>query len=263
MQVVLTNDDGFDAPGMIALWRALQLLGDLDLQVIAPAEPHSGKGHAFTDGIRVRRHKVETIGSVLVIEGTPADCVCVAAYLPGLPKPDWIVSGINRGGNLGVDLHVSGTAAAARQSAVFGIPAVAISQLVKEGQPDHWEQTSREAAAILAALLRPGRPAPKDTDHDLHGRVGDAIKVALARVDRSPYYWNINLPIPTAGQPIRDVRLVPPSRDPVSPRYECVTDPDGQVFMRYRGAYYERIATPGTDVEAAFGGAATISRIPL
>lgn len=167
MRILLTNDDGYDAPGILALWQALRPLPDLELEVIAPAESHSCKGHVFADSIRVRSGRLDPIGAIRIVDGTPADCVCAAMNLPGLARPDWVVAGINRGSNLGVDLYNSGTAAAARQAAIFGVPAIAISQLLRKGKPDDWPRTTREAAAILAAILTVNRSPGDDEESPL------------------------------------------------------------------------------------------------
>ncbi len=175
MRIVLTNDDGFDAPGLTALWQAVSLLPAAEIEVIAPAESHSGKGHVLSKQITCRRRTIEPIGSVVVVEGTPVDCVCAALHLPDLARPDWILAGINRGSNLGVDQYNSGTVAAVRQAAIFGIPAIAVSQHVIPNEPDDWTRAAREAAAVLAAIMQPNQPPPPHVDTKLHALAHRAI----------------------------------------------------------------------------------------
>ena len=126
MQILLTNDDGIYAPGLAAMERALQRLGEVN--VVAPAIEQSGVGHSITfltplmakeifDGDRRRGWAVE---------GSPADCVKLA-FGELCPKPDLVVSGINGGLNVGINVLYSGTVAGATEGAVFGITSVAVS----------------------------------------------------------------------------------------------------------------------------------------
>ena len=126
MQILLTNDDGIYAPGLAAMERALGRLGDVC--VVAPAVEQSGVGHSITflsplmakevfDGERRRGWAVE---------GSPADCIKLALS-EFCPRPDLVISGINGGLNLGINVLYSGTVAGATEGAVFGIPSIAVS----------------------------------------------------------------------------------------------------------------------------------------
>lgn len=278
MRIVLTNDDGFDAPGLTALWQAVSLLPEAKIEVIAPAESHSGKGHVLSKQITCRRRTIEPIGSVVVVEGTPVDCVCAALHLPGLAKPDWILAGINRGSNLGVDQYNSGTVAAVRQAAIFGIPAIAVSQHVIPNEPDDWTRAAREAAAVLAAIMKPNQPPPPHMDTGLHALTRRAISAALdtnpsAAVGAGspaslgnpspalPPCWNVNLPkLPTDHPPV-GVCFASVSRDPGHIRYDHCREPDGTERLSYTGIYRQRPITPETDVAAVFAGQIAISRL--
>ncbi len=127
MIILLTNDDGIDAPGLKALHCALEGLGEL--WVVAPVEEQSGVGHAFSINgpLRVIPKDHGDGGRWFAVDGTPADAVklAVRSLLPEVPV--LVMSGVNRGENTGVDLLYSGTVAAAREASVFGIPAVAVS----------------------------------------------------------------------------------------------------------------------------------------
>jgi 5'-nucleotidase len=126
MTVLLTNDDGIDSPGLLLLAEALRNRGRDRVLVMAPDRDRSGVSDSITflrDPLRVRAKGPDTWSC----SGTPADCVLLS-LMGGLPeRPDLVISGINRGANLGNDLAYSGTAAAARQAGVQGIPAIALS----------------------------------------------------------------------------------------------------------------------------------------
>src|SRR5689334_21469482 len=145
MQILLTNDDGIYAPGLAAMERALRRLGDV--LVVAPAVEQSGVGHSITflsplmakevfDGERRRGWAVE---------GSPADCVKLA-LAEFCPMPDLLVSGINGGLNLGINVLYSGTVAGATEGAVFGLPSFAVSL-------EYDENAKFDAAADIAVRL--------------------------------------------------------------------------------------------------------------
>ncbi len=266
MRVCLTNDDGYDAPGLAALYDAVRRIGDVEVDVVAPAEAHSGGGHRVSRQVRFWTACTERLGEVTVVEGTPADCVRVAIGAPGRRRPDWILSGINHGGNLGVDVYYSGTVAAAREAAIVGIPAAAVSQVVQAPDADDWERSAREAAAVLAALLRPGAPPPAGVDAGLHEQACAAIRLADGSDGAGcsqPALWNVNLPRLAAGEPVRGVALARVSTDPLEMLFEHDAFEDGSCGLRYVGRYQARPASPGTDVSAAFGGQIAISRVPI
>jgi len=116
-KILLTNDDGWDAPGLEALKVLATELGDV--YVLAPRDPHSYAGHRVTTDTAL--YLTETAPRQLTLTGTPADCVRVALTAV-FPEVDWVLAGINRGGNLGADLFSSGTVAAAREAALLGKP---------------------------------------------------------------------------------------------------------------------------------------------
>ncbi len=123
--LILTNDDGWDAPGLAALARAAKGLGQC--HVVAPIGPISGCGHRVTTHapIAVARPKEGCVS----VAGTPADCVRLALHHL-VPRPTWVLSGINAGGNLGTDVHYSGTVAAVREAAIHGVPGIALSHYI-------------------------------------------------------------------------------------------------------------------------------------
>ncbi|MEZ4288853.1 MAG: 5'/3'-nucleotidase SurE [Polyangiales bacterium] len=123
--ILVSNDDGFDAPGVLALQEALREMADV--YVVAPEREQSAKSHSITLHHPLRFRQISERS--FAVDGTPADCVYVAYFLENfLPKrPDLVVSGINHGPNLGSDVYYSGTVAAAREGALRGTPSIAFS----------------------------------------------------------------------------------------------------------------------------------------
>src|SRR5437764_14701467 len=128
MKLLLTNDDGIDAPGLAALLAAARPLGEPVL--VAPLAAHSGCSHRVTTDGPIR---VEHRPAGFAVEGTPADCVRVALH-DIVRDAAWVLSGINAGGNLGADVYISGTVAAVREAVLHGYPGVAVSQYRKRGR---------------------------------------------------------------------------------------------------------------------------------
>lgn len=155
MRVLLSNDDGIDAAGLRALEAALLPLGEL--WVVAPATEQSAKSHSFTmhEPLRLIEHGPRRFS----VSGTPADAVYLAVHNVLPAPPDIIVSGINRGSNLGTDVHYSGTVAAAREGAGFDIPGVALS--LHKHDDDvvlHWETAQVVARRVVEEVLARGLP---------------------------------------------------------------------------------------------------------
>ncbi len=159
MRILLTNDDGILAPGIEALYSAVADLGQVD--VVAPADPQSAIGHAITvlTPLTVRSVRVNDTFDGWSVSGRPADCVKLALVELLDEPPDLVLSGINAGANTGVNVLYSGTVAAAREGALFGIPSIAFS-LERSEQLD-FAAAGRVARQIvercLSAGLAPGR----------------------------------------------------------------------------------------------------------
>ena len=134
MDILLTNDDGIESPGLHALCRAMRQLGEVN--VVAPREEQSGAGHAITyrHSIAVSRAEVCNGTRAWAVDGTPADCVKFGVLEALDRPPDLVVSGINMGFNVGINVFYSGTVAAALEGAIQGITAVAVSGNYR---PDH------------------------------------------------------------------------------------------------------------------------------
>ena len=146
MKILLSNDDGYQAPGLMALYQALSTLGEVD--VVAPEHNNSAKSNALTLHSPLYVHTAHN--GFRYVTGTPADCVHIA--LTGLLgyRPDLVVSGINNGANMGDDTIYSGTVGAAMEGYLFGVPAIAFSQTERGWQ--HLDSAAAMAQALVAYL---------------------------------------------------------------------------------------------------------------
>ncbi len=145
--ILLSNDDGIDAPGLCALAAALDGLGTL--AVVAPFEEQSAVGHAITVRMPMRVHTWAFRGAdawARAVTGTPADCVKIAVQKLLPRRPDLVVSGINHGPNTAVSVMYSGTVSAATEATILGIPSVAVSH-------GDWRPTDFGAAGQAARLV--------------------------------------------------------------------------------------------------------------
>ena len=141
MKILISNDDGYQAPGIVALYEALKDVAEVE--VVAPEHNNSAKSNALTLYAPLYVH--QAANGFRYVNGTPADCVHIA--LTGLLgyRPDLVISGINNGANMGDDTIYSGTVGAAMEGYLFGIPAIAFSQTEKGwGHLDAAAQTARE-----------------------------------------------------------------------------------------------------------------------
>lgn len=238
MKILLTNDDGIGAPGLRCLWESIQHAyagRDCDIIVVAPDRCRSECGHGVTNDRPLIVEQPET--DWYSISGTPVDCVR-AALTALAPEVVAVFSGVNAGANLGVDLAVSGTFAAAREAAISGLPAMAISHYRRPEIPKTWDHVPR----WLAPTLR-----------EFSARFLDA-PAASAADDR--HLWNVNLPAV-----LPDETLPPLVRCPVdqSSMKRCANiDHTG---LKFRADFHARPREPGTDVDRCFSGAMTISEL--
>jgi 5'-nucleotidase len=155
-KILLTNDDGYRSEGLSALAEALAPLGEII--IVAPVTEASAIGHALTLRRPLRLERIED--RIYAVDGTPTDCVNIAVthVLKGLP--DLVVSGINKGWNLGDDVTYSGTVAGALEGALLGVPAIAVSLASTRGDYD-FGPSGRAASMMAEAMLR--RPLPGRT----------------------------------------------------------------------------------------------------
>jgi 5'-nucleotidase len=148
------------------------------------------------------------------------------------PDADWVIAGINRGGNLGADIYLSGTVAAAREAALMSVPSIAISHYVAKGRVLNWEAAERRAAR--------------------------AIAYAMTHPPRAGQFWNLNLPHPENDEAEPELSVCPLDYGPLSVRFQ--KEASG---YRYCGQYHERPAIPGHDVAECFGGKIAATLIPV
>ncbi len=159
MRILVTNDDGINAPGLAVLEEIARELSD-DVWVCAPAEEQSGAGHSLTLNRPVRLHQHGP--NRFSVSGTPTDSVMMALRTVMDEKPDLILSGINRGANLGDDITYSGTVSAAIEGALAGIRSIALSQVyAKEGMGDDvpFDAARQWALSAIEPLLHAPIPA--------------------------------------------------------------------------------------------------------
>lgn len=207
MLILLTNDDGIHAPGIHAMYRELTALGDV--RVVAPETVQSATGHGITitTPMLTTAVRVQDEFDGIAVDGRPADCVklAVAKLLPRLP--DLVVSGINSGANVGINVIYSGTVAAAIEAAFLGLRSVAVSLLLKGDVPADYASAAAHARRVIEQVLSAGLGAGQVASINLPAlREGDrpaGVKVcrqctrpyADAYEERlSPrgqkYYWN-------------------------------------------------------------------------
>ncbi|HMV66674.1 MAG TPA: 5'/3'-nucleotidase SurE [Myxococcota bacterium] len=204
MRLLLANDDGIDAKGMAALERAVE--GLAEVWVVAPMKEHSAQSHALT--LHKPLRAIPRGERRFACSGTPADCVYLGLHGLLPERPDLVVSGVNRGSNLGYDTWYSGTVAAAREAALSGVPSVALSLHpgVSAGTgPFRWDTAEHAARELVRDLLAsPPDPGtylnvniPNRAVAELRGRrvVRLGSRVYESRVEQRhdprgrPYYW--------------------------------------------------------------------------
>jgi len=245
VQILLSNDDGIDAIGLSTLRKALEGLGTI--WVVAPQTEQSARSHGLTLHKPLRARPAGE--RAWAISGTPADCVYVALHGLVPVSIDVVISGINRGANLGNDTFYSGTVAAAREGALAGTPSMALS-LVLEGDTHEpqWDAAAVVAREIVGRFIRseptegtlinvniPNLPA----DRQRGTRVvplGD--RRYLPQLDRridprgKDYFWIGGPPIPASPDNLTDAGVVASGFTSVTPLRNDQTDPDGLASTR-------------------------------
>ena len=223
--VILTNDDGMDAPGMAALVQAAAELSPC--LVVAPSGAQSGCGHVVTTHATIDIQ--DQTPTRIAVGGTPADCVRVALHRHGAAIR-WVLSGINAGGNLGTDIHHSGTVAAVREATIHGVSGIAVSHYLKRNRPVDWDRAARWSTRVFRELME--RPTEPGT------------------------FWNVNLPHLEAHEPDPDLVFCPADPSPLPLAFRDVAG-----GLTYCGDYQSRARQPGSDVAVCFGGQISISRV--
>ena len=173
MHILLTNDDGIYAPGLWALYQVF--CARHRVSVVAPDRERTAVGHGISLHVPLRVQKVAVNGGMegLAIDGTPADCVKLALVEILASKPDLVIAGINAGSNVGVNINYSGTVAAAKEAALAGVPAIAVS--VEGFEPKHYPEAAHFVADLAERVLTRGLPFGTFLNVNIPDRSPDAI----------------------------------------------------------------------------------------
>jgi len=213
MRILLTNDDGIFAPGLLAIYKQLTRLGDVT--VAAPTDSQSGASHSVTffEPLGCTKVEIEGLFTGFGVHGSPADCVKLAVMQLHDEPIDLVVAGINNGANVGINVYYSGTVAAAMEAAFLGIPSVALS-LVAEREMD-FDRAAGHCVAVLEQLT----PLQK----------GDVI--------------NVNIPRLSRGEP-KGLRVVPQATSGFAEYYIPQKDDDSDMVFQLAGGGYRPEAIP-------------------
>lgn len=181
MRILVTNDDGIQSPGILALAEQLSTIGEIT--VVAPDRERSAVGHSLTLHSPLRAEEVRP--GFFAVDGTPTDCVHLGIHGLLNKRPDLVVSGINKGGNLGDDITYSGTVSAAMEATLMGVPAFAVSLA---GDSYRYEdfQGAAEFSTRLASLLQ-HHTLPADTFFNVNVPVPDYRGVRVTRQGKRIY----------------------------------------------------------------------------
>jgi len=232
MNILISNDDGWDAPGIAALHEVAKSIGQCT--IVAPETEQSGVSHQISLARPLRL--VRQSDDVWSVDGTPADCVRVALTQMETSF-DLVLSGINNGGNLGADVYVSGTVAAAREAALFGLPAIAISQhQLRFGEPFDWKWSKKIASEVLQTCINKGLQKRE--------------------------LININLPDFSDSDSMPEFSVVDPCPLDPAPRLAVFesTTLESETLLKSVGKYSDRNRSPGHDVAACFSKQVPITR---
>jgi 5'-nucleotidase len=231
MRILVTNDDGYMAGGLQLLAQAAGRLGDIT--VVAPDREQSATSHSLTlhYPLRVRR----TADNVQVVDGTPTDCVMLAVGELLAERPDFVLSGVNHGANLGDDVLYSGTVAAAMEATILGIPAIALSYSGKDHERlTEWDDV---VAGLLEQLMTRG-DFPAET------------------------LLNVNLP-PVRPNEIAGVRVTTLGRRAYVGSLTRATDPNGREYFWIGGGESKWSGGPDSDFHAVHEGYISVTPLHL
>jgi 5'-nucleotidase len=231
MLILCTNDDGYLATGLRVLTEAARPLGEV--QVVAPDREQSASSHSLTMHFPLRSRRLDE--STHHVDGTPTDCVALAVGALLEQRPDFVLSGINHGPNMGEDVLYSGTVAGAMEATILGIPAVALSY------------AGRDPSGIPAYLPLVKRLLPQ-----------------LVRRESFPAetLLNVNLP-PIAPEEVRGVRVTRLGRRVYTDSITRAKDPNGKEYFWIGGGGVEWSADEGTDFWAVNEGYISVTPLHL
>ena len=235
MKILICNDDGYQAPGIVALYEALKTIADVE--VVAPEQNNSAKSNALS--LHTPLYVRTAANGFRYVDGTPADCVHIA--LTGLLgyRPDLVVSGINNGANMGDDTIYSGTVGAAMEGYLFGIPAIAFSQTEKGWS--HIDVAAQQACNLVRQLV-PSLEA-----------IADGAQPTVP-----PWLLNVNIPNLPAGM-VEGFKVVRLGRRHAAERVITQTSPRGETMYWIGSAGSAKEAGEGTDFHATSEGYVSIT----
>lgn len=229
-RILVSNDDGINAPGIKVLERIARALSK-DVWVVAPEHEQSAAGHSLTirRPLRVRQLSRRRFA----VDGTPTDAVLlgVNAVIKGR-RPDLVLSGVNRGGNLGEDVTYSGTVAAAMEGTILGIPAIAFSQHYTPEAPVKWSTAEHWAPEIVRRAVA----------------VGWGKNVLI----------NVNFP-DVAHTQVAGIEITRQGKRKIGDQISERLDPRGEPYIWIGAQRAEERSTPGTDIEAVVRGAVSVT----
>ena len=233
-QVLVCNDDGINAPGLKLLEKVLTSLAR-EVWVAAPETEQSAVSHSLTLRRPLRIRKLSA--RHFALDGTPTDCVLMGIneIMKSTP-PDLVVSGVNRGGNLGEDVTYSGTVAAAMEGTLLGVPSVALSQVYADGHPVKWATAEKWTAKVLKKLTAESWP--------------------------SGVLINVNFPDVTAGR-VTGIEVTRQGRRKIGSELVWGTDPRGEPYYWIGAQRREEKYSPGIDLEAISRGAISITPLTM
>ncbi|HSU69419.1 MAG TPA: 5'/3'-nucleotidase SurE [Tepidisphaeraceae bacterium] len=233
MLILLTNDDGIRAPGLVAMYRELVRMGEV--HVVAPETVQSATGHGITLSAPLLTNQVtvEDTFTGTSVDGRPADCVklAVAKILPR--QPDLVISGINSGANVGINVIYSGTVAAAIEAAFLGLPSIAVSLYLRNEIPIDYARTAGLAMKVIRQILEGG----------LKG--GQVVSV--------------NIPPLRAGEPPTGVKVVRQCTAAWNDTYDERIDPRGRPYYWNNTIFRLGATEEDTDVAALREGYITVT----
>jgi 5'/3'-nucleotidase len=233
MLILLTNDDGITAPGLVAMYRELTKLGEV--HVVAPDTVQSAAGHGITLSTPILTNQVQVGEDFLgtSVGGRPADCVklAIARLLPR--QPDLVVSGMNAGANVGIHVIYSGTVAAAIEAAFLGLPSIAVSLYLRNHIPTDFARSAR------------------------YGR--EAIELILKAGLRGGQVATVNVPPLLPGEEPTGVKVVRQCTRPWADTYEERRDPRGRLYFWNSSVFNLGPTEEDTDVAALRDGYITIT----
>jgi len=237
MIIMLTNDDGCEAPGLRSAFDALCDRGDI--YVVAPSTQRSACSHTITLGrpITVEPREHDRFGTLYAVDGTPADCVRLGVAALVERPVDLVVSGINAGANAGVDTYYSGTIAGAREAAILGMRAIAVSQALRADVTPDWSAAREVTAALIKELLEEPLPGPG--------------------------FWSINLPAPIPADALDHIHRVPIAAHPMPMKFDQSERHDGRMEFAYGASYWLREVSAPSDYSVIRDGGISITAIPL